>query len=194
MTQVEPEILQMVVTKCRGNPILCLQYFVNMIHDAFVEIRADGSVHPTEKYQHCKEINDWTKLAVPRLALKTYAQMIDHFYYSIQTKGKNQRPGEVQACTSAIVLLKAASVVGEEFEMKALKHVAPFPKVASSGKRIEEAVRLLEQRDFIEIVDETDQKNCVCRFNKCFLRESTYQVLLYKSCKRDLHNATEKYI
>ena len=50
----------MVVTKCRGNPILCLQYFVNMIHDAFVEIRADGSVHPTEKYMHCKEINDWT--------------------------------------------------------------------------------------------------------------------------------------
>ena len=89
MARIEPEILQMVVTKCRGNPILCLQYFVYMIHDAFVEIRADGSVHPTEKYMHCKAINDWTKLAVPRLALKAYAQLIDQFYYSVQSKGKN---------------------------------------------------------------------------------------------------------
>ena len=53
---------------------------------------------------------------------------------------------------------------------------------------------MLEQRDFIEIVDETDQRNCVCRFNKCFLRESVYQVLIYKSCKRDIHERTEKYI
>ena len=34
----------------------------------------------------------------------------------------------------------------------------------------------------------------MCRFNKCFLRESIYQVLIYKSCKKDLHSATEKYI
>ena len=26
------------------------------------------------------------------------------------------------------------------------------------------------------------------------MRESTYQILLYKSCKKDLHSATEKYI
>lgn len=46
----------------------------------------------------------------------------------------------------------------------------------------------------LEIVDETDQKNCVCRFNKCFLQESIYQILLYKSCKKDLHTATVKYM
>ena len=92
------------------------------------------------------------------------------------------------------MLLKAASVLGEEFELKALKHISPFPKSANSQKRIEDSVRLLEQRDFIEIVDETDQKNCLCRFNKCFLRESIYQILLYGKCKKDLHTATEKYI
>ena len=94
----------------------------------------------------------------------------------------------------AIVLLKAASVLGEEFDMKALKQISPFPKGANSSKRVEEGISLLEQRDFIEIVDETDRHNCLSRFNKCFLRESTYQVLLYKSCKKDLHTATEKYI
>ena len=59
---------------------------------------------------------------------------------------------------------------------------------------MQDAIRLLEQHDFIEIVDETDYKNAVCRFNICFLRESTYQTLLYKSCKKDLHTATEKYL
>lgn len=85
-------------------------------------------------------------------------------------------------------------MLGEEFEMKALKQISPFPKSASASKRVEEAIWHLEQRDLIEIVDELDRNNWVCRFNKCFLRESVYQVLLYKSCKKDLHSATEKYI
>ena len=104
------------------------------------------------------------------------------------------RPGELQNCVSSIVLLKAASVLGEEFELKALKQISPFPKSVTSASRVEDSIRVLEQHDFIEIVDETDAKNCLCRFNKCFLRESVYQILLYKSCKKDLHTATEKYI
>ena len=78
--------------------------------------------------------------------------------------------------------------------MKALKQIMPFPKSANSQKRVEDSIGLLDQRDFIEIVDELDRNNYKCRFNKVFLRESTYQVLLYKSCKKDLHTATEKYI
>ena len=125
---------------------------------------------------YCMQINDWTRVPVPRLALKINSQHLDKYYFSVQMKERTKtlRPGELQLCTSSIVLLKAASVLGEEFELKALKHISPFPKSANSQKRIEDSVRLLEQRDFIEIVDETDQKNCLCRFNKCFLRESIY--------------------
>ena len=43
-------------------------------------------------------------------------------------------------------------------------------------------------------MDEKDAKNVVCRFNKALLRESIYQILLYKSCKKDLHTATEKHL
>ena len=79
--------------------------------------------------------------------------MLDQYYFSIKLR-KPQRPGELQSCISAIVLLKAASVLGEEFEMKALKQISPFPKSANSSKRVEDAIGLLEQRDFIEIVDQ----------------------------------------
>ena len=97
-------------------------------------------------------------------------------------------------CSTSLVMLKAASILGEEFEFKALKHINPFPKKANSDKIVSESIKLLEQKDFIQIVNETDAKNVVCRFNKAFLRESVYQILLYKSCKKDLHTATQSYL
>ena len=111
---------------------------------------------------------------MPRLALKINLQILDYYYYSVAQKGSKARAGELQGVTSSIVLLKAASVLGEEFELKALKHISPFPRGANAAKRVEDAVRLLEQRDLIEIVDETDHRNALCRFNRCFLRESIY--------------------
>jgi len=193
MQEIDDQIMRVISSKCRGNPLLSLQYFVNMLHGGFIEISADGFVEPTEKFDYCVSINDWSMVPVPRIALKINTQLLDQYYFSVKNKIA-QRPGELQSCITAIVILKAAAVLGEEFEMKALKQISPFPKSANSSKRIEEAINLLEQRDFIEIVDETDRENCLCRFNKCFFRESTYQVLLYKSCKKDLHTATEKYI
>ena len=45
-------------------------------------------------------------------------------------------------------------------------------------------LKLLEQSEMIEILDETDSKNVLCRFSKNFLRESLYQILLYRECKQ----------
>ena len=55
-------------------------------------------------------------------------------------KGKNLRPGEIQGTTSALVLLKAASVLGEEFELRALKDISPFPKSSATHKRVVDAI------------------------------------------------------
>ena len=91
-----------------------------MLHNEFLEIKQNGRVEPTDKFYHCVQTNDWTRVPVPRIALKQTSMLLDNFYYSIQSKGKNKRPGELEGCTTAIVLLKAASVLGEEFELKAL--------------------------------------------------------------------------
>ena len=40
----------------------------------------------TSKFEHCLIINDWTAVPVPRLALKMNTQLLDNFYYSIQSK------------------------------------------------------------------------------------------------------------
>ena len=63
-----------------------------------------------------------------------------------------------------------------------------------SYKSIMTIIRILEQKDFIEILDETDAKNAVCRFRKCFLRETIYQAMLYRDQKKGLHELMAQFI
>ena len=83
MTEVDPEILRVLATKCRGNPLLSLQYFSNLLHNEFLLVKPNGYVEPTDKFYLCILTNDWTKVPVPRIALKQTSMILDNFYYSI---------------------------------------------------------------------------------------------------------------
>lgn len=48
MQHVDEDVLRVIVSKCRGNPLLCLQYFVNMLQNRFIEVKPNGDVIPTE--------------------------------------------------------------------------------------------------------------------------------------------------
>ena len=181
------------MSQCNGNPLLCMQYFVNLLQSDFIHISADGAVKTGKKFDLCYELSDWKTVPVPRLALKQMCTHLDQYLFAFQNK-RPKKPGEVEACVTSIVMLKAATVLGDEFELKALAQIQPMRQANSSGKYLKESLKLLEKADLIEIMDETDLKNCVCRFNKSLLRESVYQMLLYKGCKKDLHIATEQYL
>ena len=172
-SQVDAAILEVICTRCNGNPLLCMQYFVNLLHNDFIRVQPDGHVKTTDKFKLCQSLNDWKAVPVPRLALKLTCTHLDKYLYAIQTKRPN-KPGEIEACVTSIVMLKAATVLGDEFESKALGHIQPLRQAASSRKYVKEYLKLLEKADLIEILDETDTKNCLCRFNKCLLRESIY--------------------
>mgnify|MGYP000479250823 CR=1 FL=1 len=104
--------------------------------------------------------------------------MIDKFLKTITNKPQ-KRPAELEACVKAIVMMKAATVLGDEFDLKGLKAVNPlrYPETIDSLKQY---IKLLEAYDFIEILDETDKDNLICRFNKPFLRETLYQIVLFR--------------
>jgi len=89
-------------------------------------------------------------------------------------------------------MMKAATVLGDEFDLKALKAVNPlrYPETIDSLKQY---LKLLEAYDFIEILDETDQDNLICRFNKPFLRETLYQIVLYRDQKKGMHGAAAQF-
>ena len=78
--------------------------------------------------------------------------------------------------------------------MDALKAISPLKRDKAHDHRVEAALRMLENYDLIEIVDQSNANNFTCRFNKMFLRETLYQVMRYKPVKRDLHKAVETYI
>jgi hypothetical protein len=77
--------------------------------------------------------------------------------------------------------MKAACVIGDEFRTGALKKILPLRNETHSS--LSHILKELEIHDFIEILDESDPKDVLCRFNKSFLRESTYQIMLYKNQK-----------
>ena len=112
-------ILQTVVTRCNGNPLLCMQFFVNLLQNDFVRISSSGRIVGTKKFDLCHELSDWKTVPVPRIALKQICTHLDNYLYAMQNK-KTKRPGELEACVTSIVMLKAATVLGDEFELKAL--------------------------------------------------------------------------
>ena len=73
--------------------------------------------------------------------------------------------------------MKAASVIGDEFGTSALKKILPL-RSETNGSMLA-ILKDLEKQDFIEILDESDQKDIICRFNKIFLRECLYQIMLF---------------
>jgi len=79
------------------------------------------------------------------------------------------------------LVLKTACVIGEEFGTQALKKMLPLR--GESHVSLIKILKYLEEQEFIEVLNESDPKNIHCRFNKSFLRESIYQVMLYKDQK-----------
>ena len=75
--------------------------------------------------------------------------------------------------------MKAATVLGEEFDSKSLQWINPL-KTHEQAANLKKMLKLLEAHNFIEILDETDKDNFVCRFSRPFLRESIYQIMLYR--------------
>ena len=191
---IDMSILDLISQKCLSNPLLCLSYFVNLLQNDFVIINEYGRVQPSEKFNKCKLIDDWTPVPVPRLSMKIIMEQFSQFFQSIRNKGKKKRPGELQGATTALVVLMVASVLGREFQFEALKYISPLQRNVHHTKRIEAAIKLLEQRDFIEVMDIDENKKQLCRFVHPLNCQSIYQMLRYKGCKKDLHSATVKYL
>ena len=82
INKVDERITSLVVSKCRGNPLLCLEYFVNLLHNDCIHIdKIDGTVSPGTKFETYMELDDWTGVPIPRLAFKINTTMLDQYYW-----------------------------------------------------------------------------------------------------------------
>ena len=83
-------------------------------------------------------------------------------------------------------------MIGDKFGSRALSSISPLRH--ESMKSVMGILRVLEARDYVEILDELDPKNSLCRFRKSFMRESIYQIMLYRAQKKGLHKLMVQYI
>lgn len=117
--EIDPKIIKIVIQKCAGNPLLCLQYFVNLLQNDFIIIDNVGKVGMQPKFVTCMQLNDYSSVPVPRFAIKINTSAVDRYLQATLTKTR-PRPGEVETVVKSIVMMKAATVLGDEFELKAL--------------------------------------------------------------------------
>ena len=118
--------------------------------------------------------------------------MLDNYVLKISDK-KPKRPGEYETSIKSILLMKAASILGDEFETESLQSVFNQVRKQTSQKDFFQCIKMLEQNSFIEVMDETDKNNVVYRFSKPFLRESIYQTILYRDQKQIMHKMAADY-
>lgn len=149
----------------------------------------DKVLYPNgKKFFDCYKMNDWAPLSVPDLMTSINGQLLDQYL----KEGRRINSSFLQDKVKGIILLKAASVIGEVFSLKQLEFISPM--INEDIDTLMEILMDLQARDFIEIIDDNDAKNWVCRFTKKFLRETLYQRLLLRGQKRTLHQLSADYI
>ena len=111
-TNVDSEIIRIVLNKCAGNTIISLQFFFNLLVNGYIEVDQDGQVVPKKAFEMCVQLQNFTKLPVPSNAIKKRLKDMDTFLKSGRAKN-NIRKQEL--AVKGLMLMKAASIIGEEF-------------------------------------------------------------------------------
>ena len=124
------------------------------------------------KFITCMQLNDYSSVPVPKFAIKINTASVDRFLQATLSKTR-LRPGEVETVVKSIVMMKAATVLGDEFELKALIAIQPL-RTKETLASMATYVKILESADFLEVLDGGDRENLSVRFSKVFLRETIY--------------------
>lgn len=177
-TSVDDKLCNLLVQRCDGNITVCLQYFLELLLNGHTTVNERHKVVMKKSLERCQLLQNYTKIPVPSSIHKWRLRDLDEFLLKRNEKG-NIRKKEI--FIKGIMVLKAAAVIGEEFGTAALKKILPLREETHAS--LNQILKELEQNDLIETLDETDPKNIHCRFNKSFLRESLYQVMLFKDQK-----------
>ena len=120
---VDDGIVVHIVQKCECNPLICLQYFYNLINNGFIRINERDQVVPNESFEQCMKLHDFTTIPSPSPVHKRRLKNLDDYLKMGRTQN-NQRKQEL--VIKGIMLMKAASCIGDEFGTQALKKILPL--------------------------------------------------------------------
>ena len=120
---VDEDIIELIVRKCDGNALLCLQFFFNLLINGFIGIGSDYNISKKKSLDLCIAMNNFTKIPVPSSVHKRRLKDLDNFLKTMRLKN-NSRKQEIGI--KGLMLMKAASIIGDEFGTQALKKILPL--------------------------------------------------------------------
>ena len=155
-----------VVAKTEGMPLDLLHFAEKLRDSVYGRVNDERKVFELKKdILKMIEIGECLTLDAPLCRVKVNGPMIDRL------------------SASHLLLMKAAAVIGDTFDLQTLIKVNPYKTLGND--KLRSIVNELERQDFIEILDEQNN-NIYYRFTSPFMREVIYQRLLY-SQRRNLH-------
>ena len=151
--------------RTEGKPLDILQFISNLQKSEFLKI--DGSkLIISQKLKKLSEMNQFLTIEPPLSRISVNGEILDRL--------------EIHA----YLLMKAAAIIGEEFDLQTLIKVNPF-QLSISNEKLRRVLKYLEKAEFIEILDETEH-NVIYRFVNPLMREIIYNRMLF-SQRRQLH-------
>ena len=82
-------------------------------------------MYPGKSFEKCQELNNFLTCPVPRIAMKQNLSYIDQYVNFVYSK-RNKRPNELEDCMKSVVMLKSATVLGDDFDSKSLQALNPL--------------------------------------------------------------------
>ena len=89
----------------------------------YLTIDKNGCVIETEKLSMCRKLQNYTGIPVPSLAIKKRYRNLDNFLKQGRAKGILRKQ---EIAVKGLMILKSASIIGEEFGTMALKKIIPL--------------------------------------------------------------------
>ena len=161
------KLYQFLYDKTEGVPLDILHLSEKIISSGYGFISDERKTLVLKKdLKKMIEINEFLTLDTPLCRVKVNGPMIDRL-----------------SCANLLVM-KAASVIGDCFDIQTLLKLNPF-KSSIPSEKVRSIVTELEHLDFLEILDE-QATNIRYRFTSPFMRESIYQRMTYNQ-RRVLH-------
>lgn len=189
ISSIDEEICDFLIEKCDGNISVCLQYFHLLVIKGYVTITARNEAVMTEDLEECRMSKDFSQIPVPVSIYKRRLRNLDAF---INKANKIENYEQKKVYTKGILILKVAAVIGEEFGSESIVAMTQLKEERKGMLHI--VLKELERNDLIEIMDDSDLEDIRCRFKKSFLRETIYQIMIFKGQKQTLHKNLAEYM
>ena len=77
---VEPQVLDLIITKCNGNTLACLEFFHILLQNDFIQIQPGDNIYRCSlSLKNCMELSNFTSIPVPISAYKIRLEELDAY-------------------------------------------------------------------------------------------------------------------